>query len=209
MFPSKLQATTLSRALGWFSIALGAAELLTARPLARSTGLRGRQSRVRAYGAREIATGVGLLKARDPEPWMWLRVAGDALDLATLLPGSGARGAVPGRGNAVALAAVVGVTLVDLLCVSSLARSRHPAASAVDYSRRSGWPLPASEMRGTALDDFEAPRDMRIPPALRPWTEGRAPASDGAGHAAGAAGPGRAAVPAQTKAASRRSTSTA
>ena len=52
-----------------------------------------------------------------------------------------------------------------LACAVSL--SRDPASPRRDYSRRSGWPLPADEMRGAALIDFRAPRDMRVPPALR------------------------------------------
>lgn len=37
-----------------------------------------------------------------------------------------------------------------------------------DYSDRSGFPLAPDAMRGAAAD-FEAPPDMRIPVALRPW----------------------------------------
>jgi hypothetical protein len=42
---------------------------------------------IRAYGVREIATGAAILYQRDPTPWIWGRVAGDALDLATLAVG--------------------------------------------------------------------------------------------------------------------------
>ena len=30
------------------------------------------------------ATGVGILASRSPAPWLWARVAGDGLDMATL-----------------------------------------------------------------------------------------------------------------------------
>jgi hypothetical protein len=176
MFPSKRQAHAWARGLGWFSLALGAAELLAARPLARGTGLAGRQTLLRSDGVRGAATSAGLLKARDPEPWMWLRVAGDALDLATLWPTAGRLGAR--TGNTAALVAVVGVTVVDLLCARSLAASRLQAGNTQhrkNYSQRSGWPLPAEEMRGAALVDFKAPADMRTPPALRPWNDGGKP----------------------------------
>ena len=63
MVPSRQQARTLARGLGWFSLGLGLIELLSARPLARHVGL-GEPDRpagglVRAYGLREIVTGAG------------------------------------------------------------------------------------------------------------------------------------------------------
>lgn len=178
MLLSKRQAQSWARGLGWFSLALGAAELLAARPLARQTGLAGRQTLVRGYGVREIANGVGLLQGQDPEPWMWLRVAGDAVDLATLWPTAGRVG--QRTGNSAALLAVAGVTVIDLLCARSLTASRQQAAQVRhgrNYSDRSGWPLPADEMRGAALADFKPPADMRTPQALQPWTEGRKPSA--------------------------------
>ena len=81
-----------ARGLGWFSLGLGLAEVLMPGAVARATGMHGRETLVRACGLREIATGLGLLLARDPTPWLWARVAGDAVDLATL-------GAHVGRGN--------------------------------------------------------------------------------------------------------------
>ena len=40
--------------------------------------------------------------------------------------------------------------------------------SAIDYHRRTGFPKPPEQMRGAARD-FEVPRDMRTPEALRPF----------------------------------------
>jgi hypothetical protein len=157
------QAHGVARGLGWFSIGLGLAELLAARPMARGTGLRGDERVLQAYGLREIATGAALLLAKDPTPYVWARVAGDVLDLATL----GTRGSPKRLGTAAALAAVAGVTLLDLATARTLqhdrARARRPLH---DYSDRRGFPLPADEMRGAALEDFEAPQDMRTPAAL-------------------------------------------
>ncbi len=170
MIASHRQAKGLARGLGWFSIGLGVAELLAARSLARAVGLRGHEGLLRAYGVREIVTGIGLLAAGDggkQAPWLWGRVGGDMLDMATLAPGLQTRHRT---GAAVALAAVAGVTALDVVCARSL--SSQPAAP-VDYSDRSGYPRPVEEMRGAALADFEAPRDMRIPAALRPWVDGR------------------------------------
>lgn len=58
-------------------------------------------------------------------------------------------------------------------------RAKQATLLAADYSGRSGWPLPPAEMRGAVQEDFEPPRDMRIPPALRPWSTGQA-AGEGA-----------------------------
>ena len=75
----------LARGLGWFSLALGAAELLAPSKLCRALGVPDRKGLVRSYGAREVASGVGILAlGRRRAPWVWSRVAGDALDLTTL-----------------------------------------------------------------------------------------------------------------------------
>src|SRR5256885_2280475 len=93
-------ARSVARGLGWFSIGLGLAELLLPRVVARAVGMPGRERTVQAYGLREIATGIALLKARDPTPWLLARVGGDALDLATL----GAEGQLRRVGTVAALA---------------------------------------------------------------------------------------------------------
>ena len=85
--PASCPAGTLRSAaqgLGVFSLALGVAELLAPRALARMTGMPGRETLIRACGLREIVNGIGLLASVDPRPWLWSRVAGDALDLSTL-----------------------------------------------------------------------------------------------------------------------------
>ncbi len=107
------QALRLARGLGWFSIGLGAAELLMPGALARALGLRGQENLVRSYGIREIGTGIGILRSQDPTGWIWGRVGGDVLDIATVA--IGLRG--PRRGNAVlALVSLAGVTAVDAVC---------------------------------------------------------------------------------------------
>jgi hypothetical protein len=160
---------TLARGLGVFSIALGLAEVIAPRSLARALGMDGQETLIRAYGLREIATGIGILASEDPTPWIWGRVAGDALDVATLVPGLDHDN--PQRGNvALALAAVAGATALDVYCGQTLSREdTHPQLPARDYSGRSGLPRPPHEMRGIARD-LEVPRDMRTPEALRPYT---------------------------------------
>lgn len=162
-------AKALAQGLGWFSIALGTAEMMAPRTFTRAFGMEDHEGLVRAYGMREIATGIGILAARNPAPWVWGRVGGDVLDLATLT--TGLEGHNPRKGNVgIALAAVAGVTALDLMCAQALgAERRMPRLPPRDYGGRSGLPRPPDEMRGAARD-FEVPRDMRIPEALRPYT---------------------------------------
>src|SRR5947199_8140294 len=75
---------SLARGLGWFSIGLGLAEVLIPGTMADLTGVRS-EGLLQMYGVREIAAGAGILNSKRPAGWMWSRVAGDALDLATLL----------------------------------------------------------------------------------------------------------------------------
>lgn len=159
----------LADGLGWFSIGLGVLELVAARPLARAMGMEDRSELLRLCGARELTTGVGILTQSDPTPWLWGRVGGDALDLATLA--GGLDGDNPRRGKVgLAMAAVAGIAALDVICARALTRERaRPALPMRDYGRRVGLPRPPAQMRGAA-GDFVAPRDFRIPEPLRPWS---------------------------------------
>jgi hypothetical protein len=166
---SRQSTYALAQGLGWFSIGLGLAELLAPRRLAASLGMSEHSGLIQAYGAREIATGIGILTQPDPTPWIWGRVGGDALDLATLtaaVPDNPRKGSV-----LLAMMAVAGVTALDVICAQELSAGRQEdrRRPMVDYSSRSGLPRPAEAMRGAARD-FEVPKDMRIPELLRPWT---------------------------------------
>jgi uncharacterized membrane protein len=116
------QATRLSDSLGWFSIGLGVAEVAAPGSLARLIGIQDdTRSRavLRAYGAREITTGIGILSS-DPHPgWLWARVAGDVLDLATLAAALGRENA-DGTRLSSAMASVAGVLVADLAAARSL-----------------------------------------------------------------------------------------
>ena len=155
--------------LGWFSLALGFTELVFARGLARTLGMKGCENLIRGYGARELATGIAILRAKDPTPWVWGRVACDALDIATLAKYAGDDN--PERGNvAIALAAVAGATAMDIAAATALPMQEKEAESAArDYSDRSGFPMGVEAARGAARD-FQAPRDMRAPDGMRPQT---------------------------------------
>lgn len=159
----------LARGLGWFSIGLGLAEMLAPRMLTEQMGMQGKESLLRFYGAREMAAGVGILMSDNPAPWIWGRVGGDALDLATLAKGLDEHN--PRKGTvAIALAAVAGVTALDCISARALTAADGKGRPVRDYSDRRGMPRPPEEMRGAARKDFSPPRDMRTPEPLRPFT---------------------------------------
>ncbi len=160
-------AGKLSHQLAYFSIALGALELFAAPRLTGMLGMRGKEDLVRAYGVREIVKGVGILSSPNPTPWLWGRVAGDALDLATL---AAAYPNNPKQTNvALAMANVAAVAMLDVMCAQQLGatytRQRMPARN---YSDRSGFPMGIEAARGAAKD-APIPADMRTPELLRPF----------------------------------------
>ncbi len=112
---------TLARSLGWLSLGLGLSELLAGANLNRGLGVRGWAGLTRFFGLREIGAGVGLVAARRLGPWMWARVAGDALDLAALTAALVATDKRrPRLGGA--LAVVAAITALDVVCAVQLHR---------------------------------------------------------------------------------------
>lgn len=119
----RVSAERLARGLAWFSIGLGLAQLLAPRAVARLAGGHGRHTGlVRLYGAREIASGLMIFsQGRMPAAGVWSRVAGDALDLATL----GAAYLAPSTNKAgvtFATANVLGVAALDIICARELSQ---------------------------------------------------------------------------------------
>ncbi len=118
-------ADRLAIGLGWFSIALGVAEVAAPRQMARLIGAPASDrttNMLRAYGAREIANGVAILAQPSQARWLWSRVGGDAVDLASLgqvLGSDYADRADRGR-TLFATASVLGVTALDVLCAMRL-----------------------------------------------------------------------------------------
>lgn len=108
---------TLAKGLGWFSLALGAAELAIPRTLSEAIGIEpgaGTSTLLRAMGAREIAAGVGvLMQPRRPLP-LWARVAGDVIDLGLLGLAMGTKRKSAPRLLA-AIGAVGGVMALDVI----------------------------------------------------------------------------------------------
>jgi hypothetical protein len=156
----------LAKNLGYFSIALGMAELFAPRAICKAVGMEGLEKVIRAYGAREIATGLAILTSHNPEPWIWARVAGDVADIATVattLQQDNTRK----DANVIALGALAAVTVLDVACARGLNAEKGNRTTAIaDYSNRSGFPGGVKAARGAAR---EAPiaDDMKTPRALR------------------------------------------
>ncbi len=118
-----MRLSQLAKPLGWFSLALGAAELLAPRKIAAAHGAPEGTKVVRAFGAREIAAGAAVL-ARPNRAWPFLlRAGGDLLDVgAAGLATRKAQGSK--RKMALAsLATVAGFFVLDALVARSIARS--------------------------------------------------------------------------------------
>lgn len=113
----ELPPDALAQVLGWFSIALGAAEVVAPAAMSRLIGIREDEQTttlVRAMGAREIGHGIAILTRPGSAGPVWSRVAGDAVDLAFL----GSRYSadyVDQRRLMIAGAAVLGVTALDVI----------------------------------------------------------------------------------------------
>jgi uncharacterized membrane protein len=114
---------SLATALGWFSIGLGVAQLLAPAAVSRAVGMGERPLLMRTIGAREIASGAGILAQRKPTTALWSRVAGDAMDLATLAVAARSPRASNNR-LMIAAAAVAGVAILDML--SSIEHTKRP-----------------------------------------------------------------------------------
>jgi uncharacterized protein YjeT (DUF2065 family) len=116
---------TMAIALGWFSCALGIAELVAPRQVSRLIGAplnEATAKTLRAYGAREIASGIAILSDPKQARWLWSRVGGDALDLASLGAAARYESSDPSR-LAVATAAVAGVAALDVITAIGLQAS--------------------------------------------------------------------------------------
>lgn len=154
----------MARGLGVLSLALGAVEVVGANSLARMLGIRGQETFIRMCGAREIAQGVAILSSRDPTPWIWARVAGDMLDIGTLVIEHYAAEPSKRRNVTMALGSVLGITALDVMNARQLsAENRTPWSNDIDFSNRSGLPgrapverrgRPRAATRGEEMPDL-------------------------------------------------------
>ncbi len=114
-----------ARGLGWFSIGLGLAQLAVPRTVARLIGVTDddeTRNTMFALGIREITSGIGILSRRRAAGWVWSRVGGDLMDLALL--GKAMVSEDNDRNRvAAATAAVVGVTVLDVMTGQQLSKA--------------------------------------------------------------------------------------
>ena len=140
----------LARALGWFSIGLGAIQLFSPRTITRPLGAEGNEGIVRLFGAREIGSGV-LTLSLEKNTGLWGRLAGDGLDMLTVA--STLRPSNPKRGNVgLALLMLAGVTVLDIVAAQGTA-TRHSRSRDQwrDYRDRSGFPQGIAKAREIAM----------------------------------------------------------
>ena len=108
----------MSRVLGVVGMGLGVAEIVAPKWLSKQLGVNYRPNLMRAMGAREVASGVGIVARHNPTPAQWTRVIGDVIDIALLtlaVRDSSKRKAVFG-----ALGAVLAIGVLDLITARRL-----------------------------------------------------------------------------------------
>jgi len=126
--PGPERSDRLSRAIGWSSVGVGAAQIAAPAAIARAIGLDpdGRASlAARVMGVANLAIGAGLIVRPRRGSRMWARIAGDALGVGLLaLTASGQR--TRDRRVVTALAASGTILALDALAARRLLRERRP-----------------------------------------------------------------------------------
>ena len=157
----QLDRYQLNKALGWFSIGLGLTQLLAPRALGRFIGAGdGYTTLLRLCGAREVASGLGLLSERAPASSAISRVAGDVMDLALLGAALRSPDAKPARLLAAATT-VLGVTAIDMYAAGlhtreAVAQAEEPVRVKVSLAINS----PAQKLYAFWRDFENLPRFM-------------------------------------------------
>ena len=148
----------LAKALGWFSIGLGVAQIAAPARMARLIGVDddGKSTAtMRAVGVREIAAGVGLLTQPRPAQWAWGRVAGDAMDLAMV--GNALTSDDNDRPRAgAALVALLGITALDVYCAQRLTNKRRDSMTTAADEKQEGTRVRKSITVNRSADEVYA-----------------------------------------------------
>jgi uncharacterized membrane protein len=154
---------TLARGLGFFSLGLGLVQLMAPAQFVQWIGMRpkpDRETGARAVGARELTAAAGLLARPAPVGWMWMRVAGDAMDLALLERQRRARDVDESRVST-AIAGVAAVTAIDVaasvIATREAARNGHGLGAMTIGQRAHGGTNTTTRI---ATKKFEKPRPV-------------------------------------------------
>jgi uncharacterized membrane protein len=151
------QAKQLAKALGWFGILLGLAQLLAPRQLSELIGVEydhDTRNVMRGLGVREISSGLGILFRDKPVGWVQARVMGDVMDLGLLGTALNSKSEESNR-TVMAILAVLGVTALDLIGTRRLSRASHLPQS-VASSRNSDKPVMKSITVNRPIDEVYA-----------------------------------------------------
>jgi uncharacterized membrane protein len=127
----RLPEDRLARLIGWFSFGLGATQLAAPGIVNRLIGVRDDvRSRLvqRAVGVQELTAAAGIFSQRWPVPFLWSRVAGDAVHLGLL--GMGYSKAERPPLTMSAMGSVAGIGAVD--AVAAVRNMRAARAAGVD-----------------------------------------------------------------------------
>ena len=145
------------RTLGWLSLGLGLAQLVAPDAVRRLSGVddsRTSRAVVPMVGARELLHAAGLLRGRRVGAWAWTRVAGDAMDLASLGVAMVHRTGSRRRRLAAVTGAVLGLTVLDVLTATRATHTdRAPGGGAAGRMQRS--------QKGRRLMDLTAATTIR------------------------------------------------
>jgi uncharacterized membrane protein len=129
------------RRLGWMSLGLGVAQLAAPDMVRRISGVHDSATSravVPLVGARELVHAAGLLTSRRKGVWAWTRVAGDAMDLASLGVAMAHRGGRRRRRLVAVTGVVAGITVVDLLTAAQATRAKNIGSVPAVWGKRRG-----------------------------------------------------------------------
>jgi uncharacterized membrane protein len=166
----------LARALGCASLGLGVVPLTAPNAVSVLSGVDDSpwaRITVRLVGVRELFHAAVLLGSRRPAPWVWTRVAGDALDLTLLGCSLTNRTGRRRRRVMAVMAAVAGITAVDLY--TALRGSRRGPSDGHRMTLRAAITVnrPRQEVYGYWHDLQNLPRFMAHLESVKVTGEGR------------------------------------
>jgi hypothetical protein len=113
-----MSTINMSRALGIAGMGIGVAELAFPHWIGTQLGITARPLLTRAMGAREIASGVGIVARHNPTPAQWTRVIGDVIDIGLL--GLAALGSTRKKVVFAVLGAVLAISALDVITARRL-----------------------------------------------------------------------------------------